>query len=47
MSQENKTIMDMEIEEKKKENGAERYKRYVDVYQNMCKNEKDRGEEKV
>lgn len=47
MSQENKTIMDMEIEEKKKENGSERYKRYVDVYQNMCKNEKDRSEEKV
>ena len=46
MSQENKTILDMEIEEKKKENGAERYKRYVDVYQNICKNEK-RCEEKV
>lgn len=46
MSQENKE-MDMEIEEKKERNRVERYKRYVDVYQNMFKNEKDRSEDKV
>ena len=46
MSQKNK-VMDMEIEEKKERNRAERYKRYVDVYQNMFKNEKDRSEDKV